>query len=149
MRITIKLDAFERAATAYAVLWLDVDSGRWSRESHDRIEIPSWGTWQTAVNGTLLTDRDTHAPLLLLCGLELNASAASRLSLPLQETHGGRADRLIVDENAATRPCDSGHWHIQCVDCEVIVAEHEIFSDEPDAPPEPASHPRNSGPLLT
>jgi hypothetical protein len=38
MRVTVKLDAFDHAGVdAFAVLWLDRESGRWSREAHDHV----------------------------------------------------------------------------------------------------------------
>lgn len=137
MRITIKLDAFDRVSdAAYAVIWLDTSCGRWSREGHDRIELPAWGTWQSATDGTLLLDPATHAPLFLFRGMRLDAAEDSRNVIDSKKAEHGRVERFGIGPDGAALTKDSGHWHVQCVDREATIAEHEIFSDEPDAPHE-------------
>jgi len=134
MRITIRLDAFDHAAeSAFAVLWIDRERRRWSREGHDRVELPAWGTWESACDGTLLRDPDTSAPLLMLHGLALQAATGTMSAL--EETQRGRAQYLPARGPNATPAHDAGHWHIQCIDRETTVAEHELFSDEEDVAP--------------
>ncbi|MFM0326560.1 DUF3564 family protein [Caballeronia glebae] len=145
MRITIKLDAFDHAGeSAFAVLWLDRENGRWSREGHECLDIPPWGTWQSTSGGTLLLDPATSNALLMLHGLRLSTTGDM---LPAEDTvqevahkkweaQGGRADYFGCGGSSGSsepRPSDKGHWHVQCVDRERIIAEHEVFSDEPDA----------------
>ncbi|WP_250536111.1 DUF3564 family protein [Caballeronia sp. AZ10_KS36] len=131
MRITIKLDGFDHAAqSAFAVLWIDRERGRWSREAHERVELPAWGTWESAPEGTLLRDSGTFVPLVLLHGLVLAAlPKATSVPEPMQQGH---ADYLASRGSRATPAKLSGHWHIQCIDCETTVPEHELFSDEED-----------------
>lgn len=142
MRITIKLDAFVHTSeSAFAVLWLDRENGRWSREGHECLDIPPWGTWTSEAGGTQLLDAATSNALLMLHGLRLSTTGDGRSAEgTLQnvadkkwESQRGRADYFGRGATSEPRPLDSGHWHVQCVDRESIVAEHEVFSDEPDA----------------
>ncbi|MCE4569179.1 DUF3564 family protein [Caballeronia sp. CLC5] len=142
MRITIKLDAFDHTSeSAFAVLWLDRENGRWSREGHECLDIPVWGTWKSEAGGMLLLDAATSNALLMLHGLRLSTTGDGRSAEgALQnvadkkwESQRGRADYFGCGANSEPRPLDHGHWHVQCVDRERIVAEHEVFSDEPDA----------------
>lgn len=150
MRITIRLEAFDHAAeSAYAVLWLDRERRRWSREGHDRVALPPWGTWENAPGGTLLRAPDMSSPVLMLQGLTLNAQESVPGNVEPAELQKGRADILVAGDARVARAPDSGHWHIQCVDCETTVAEHEIFSDEPDAPGEEGDQVPVSGSFTT
>jgi len=134
MRITIKLDAFDHAAeSAFAVLWIDREGGRWSREGHDRVELPAWGRWESTFDGTLLCDPDTSAPLLMLHGLALQAATGAMSAL--KETQRGPAEYMPARGPNTTAAHDAGHWHIQCIDRETTVAEHELFSDEENVAP--------------
>ncbi|WP_248323794.1 MULTISPECIES: DUF3564 family protein [unclassified Caballeronia] len=134
MRITLKLDAFDHAAQpAFAVLWIDRERGRWSREAHERVELPAWGTWESAREGTLLRDSGSITPLVLLHGLVL-AALPKTTGVP-REMQQGRAESLASRGSSSTPAKVFGHWHIQCIDCETTVPEHELFSDEEDAAP--------------
>ncbi|SAK93911.1 DUF3564 family protein [Caballeronia ptereochthonis] len=156
MRITIKLDGFDHAAAlAYAVLWLDKERGRWSREAHDGFELPPWGTWRSAPDGTLLLDPDTLQAVLMLHGLRLNAPAgiagATGTDDPSacapSESQKGRANYFGCGADGESRAPDAGHWHVQCIDRESTVAEHEVFSDEPDAVSGQSAHAHDAGSL--
>lgn len=142
MRITIKLDAFDHAGeSAFAVLWLDRENGRWSREGHEWLDVPPWGTWKSASDGTLLLDPATSKALLMLHGLRLSTSSDMRATKDTHqdvaqqrwEAQRGRADYFGCGTRNKACPLDNGHWHVQCVDRESIIAEHEVFSDERDA----------------
>ncbi|WP_277182929.1 DUF3564 family protein [Caballeronia sp. BR00000012568055] len=146
MRITLKLDAFSDAKTSdYAVIWLDQESGRWSRESHDGIELPSWGIWKPTENGTLLLPPDAGTLLFLLRGLRLGASPGFADRRDSQAEQNGRVVCLRADMRNRSRLMSMGHWHVQCVDRDSIVAEHEIFSDEPGAPQDRNGNRRHIG----
>lgn len=146
MRITIKLDAFDRVSdAAYAVIWLDTNCGRWSREGHDRVELPAWGTWQSATDGTLLLDPAAHAPVFLLRGMRPDSAEDLRNAIDTKKAEHGRVERFGIGPDGAARMKDSGHWHVQCVDREATIAEHEIISDEPDAPREDEESGRDAG----
>jgi|GEM_PF-282701 hypothetical protein len=150
MRITIKLDAFNREAeSAFAVLWLDKERGRWSREAHDRIELPSWGTWELTPGGTLLRGPDASAPVAMLEGLVLAARQAVSGTAELVTCERGRAVVFACGDSNAPRAPNAGYWHIQCVDSETTLAEHEIFSDEPDVLGEGSAQTRGPGPFAT
>jgi hypothetical protein len=153
MRITIKLDAFDHASeAAFAVLWLDRELGRWSREAHDRLDLPPWGVWSCADGGLLLLDPETSQPVLMLRGLTLgtpaNIANASAVCEPA-ETQNGCAEYFECGANREAHAPESGHWHIQCIDRETTVAEHEVFSDEPDAVSARYAHPGDAGSFAT
>jgi hypothetical protein len=146
MRITIKLDRFDHAdESAYAVLWLDNERGRWSREAHDGFELPAWGTWELAPIGTLLRSPDASAPIVMLDGLRLAAREYTPGIGQLATSAQGRAKFFRFDESGVLRSADAGHWHVQCIDREPTIAEHEIFSDEPDAPGTASAKGRDCG----
>lgn len=150
MRITIKLDAFNQDVdSAYAVLWLDKERGRWSREAHDRIELPSWGTWEFTPGGTLLRGLRTSAAVAMLEGLRLAAREPASGTAELMTAQRGRAVVFGCGESNVSRVMNSGYWHIQCVDSETTIPEHEIFSDEPDVLGEGSTPVRDSGSLAT
>lgn len=52
MRITVHLDTFECSTAAYAILWLDRESGKWSREGHAVIDLPEWRTLEYSRGST-------------------------------------------------------------------------------------------------
>lgn len=41
MRITLHLDTFDTNPSAYAILWLDDASLKWSREAHAGLALPT------------------------------------------------------------------------------------------------------------
>ncbi len=44
MRLTILINGSDPTVNHdYAVLWLDTDEHRWSREAHEGIDLPPWG----------------------------------------------------------------------------------------------------------
>ncbi|BCQ28990.1 DUF3564 family protein (plasmid) [Caballeronia sp. NK8] len=150
MRITIKLDAFNQDAdSAYAVLWLDKERGRWSREAHERIELPSWGTCEFTQGGMLLRGPGTSAAVAMLEGLGLAAREAAFGTPELMTAQRGRAVVCGYGESNASHVKNAGYWHIQCVDTETTIPEHEIFSDEPDVSREGSTQVRDSGSLAT
>ncbi|SAK60435.1 hypothetical protein AWB76_02906 [Caballeronia temeraria] len=129
MRITIKLDTFARpAGSAYAVLWLDLESGRWSREAHECIELPTWGTWERVQGGLLLRGLAAGSPVVMLDGLKIEGQD----SLQPATSQRGHAEFYGPGESIEAAELYRGVWHIQCIDRENCVAEHEIFSDEPN-----------------
>jgi hypothetical protein len=122
MRVTVKLDSFDHAgSSAYAVLWLDRETRRWSREGHDTIELPSWGMLRSAADGTGICGAERDWTILLLKGLTLESAG------PLEGAQGKAEYR--AEEAAAL---EVGRWHVQCVDRDAIQAEHEVFADDQD-----------------
>jgi hypothetical protein len=90
--------------------------------------------------GILLRTPEHGRTLLLLSGLRLDHCDEMRTATPVGEPSTeaqGRAEyygRRLA--NGTPEEADSGRWHVQCVDRETTVAEHEIFSDEENAPRE-------------
>lgn len=129
MRLTLYIDAGKapheggfplNVEHRYAVLWLDLDHGIWSREAHQGIELPSWGTLHDAPEGMQLRSQEDKNVLCMLHGL----TAAARRR---HDAAGGTASWTRGTQAAL------GRWHLQAVDTEQIKAEHEIFKGEPNA----------------
>jgi hypothetical protein len=121
MRITVHLDTFDRInPCAYAILWLDDASLKWSREAHMGLELPEWGLLRMEANRTLLCGQFGGKPLGVLEGLALRKHGG-----PF-EGETGRAHWYTHD--AATG--EPGHWHVQCVDEQTTEPEFGIFADD-------------------
>jgi hypothetical protein len=118
MRLTILINGSDPTVNHdYAVLWLDTDQRRWSRESHDGINLPEWGELRDADGVTSLCAPRDDAPLCTLRGLHVNRR---------QEISSAHGD--------ATWSCKSSHrpmqgqWRLQAVDRKVVRAEHSLFA---------------------
>jgi hypothetical protein len=121
MRITVHLDTFDRIdPCAYAILWVDDESLKWSREAHLGLTLPEWGRVRTEGANTLLTGPGDAEPLCVLEGLALHKEGG-----PF-EGETGRAD---WHAQAPTHP-EPGHWHVQCVDEQGAPAEFGVFADD-------------------
>ncbi|RDU99343.1 DUF3564 family protein [Trinickia dinghuensis] len=119
MRITLHLDTFDKNPFAYAILWLDDQSLKWSREGHAGLALPEWGILQTDPTGTVICGLSRMQPLFLLEGLELGR-------------HGGPFEGevgLVHGFGPESKNPESGHWHVQCVDTENIAPEFSLFAD--------------------
>jgi hypothetical protein len=124
MRITVKLDGFEGAeSAAYAILWLDKESRRWSREGHQSVEVPDWGNLRGSADGTVICCQKGEATYCVLEQLDVEAPDG-----PCEGLQG----RVIWYADGAAKTL-AGRWHIQCVDRERIKAEHGVFAGEQDA----------------
>lgn len=120
MRITLHLDTFDTDPYAYAILWLDDNSMKWSREAHQGLALPAWGTVRKESDKTVIGDSSGTALLCTLEGLELGTSGG-----PF-EGEVGRAH--WADEQSANRML--GQWHVQCIDHETTQPECGIFADD-------------------
>jgi len=121
MRITVKLDGFEGAqSAAFAILWLDKETRRWSREGHQAVEVPDWGGLRSGKNGTMICGQKVGDPICVLERLDVDALDG------LSEGLAGRV--LWYADGAATK--STGRWHVQCIDREQIKAEHGVFAGE-------------------
>jgi hypothetical protein len=120
MRITLHLDTFDADPCAYAILWLDDQSLKWSREAHAGLALPAWGILRTQAKGTLICGSPKTRSLFLLEGLQLGK-------------HGGPFEgeagtvHWCGPESAKT---ESGHWHVRCTDSENIHPESSLFADD-------------------
>ncbi|CAB3789814.1 hypothetical protein LMG28614_03011 [Paraburkholderia ultramafica] len=121
MRLTIHLDAFDRAnPMAFAILWLDRETRQWSREGHMGLDLPEWGTLHVDCGNALVCGPNDPVPCRVLEGLDLNTADG-----PFE----GETGRAQWCANEA-RTLMTGHWHIQCVDNDSVEPEHSIFAGE-------------------
>ncbi|WP_423227142.1 DUF3564 family protein [Paraburkholderia hospita] len=74
MRLTVHLNTFDRIdPCAYAVLWLDKESNKLSRERHVGLDLPESGTLDADSGGALIHGPNDRRPLCVLEGLDLNS----------------------------------------------------------------------------
>jgi hypothetical protein len=124
MRITVKLDGFEGArSAAYAILWLDKESRRWSREGHQSVEVPDWGGLRCASNGTTICCQKGQQTFCVLERLDVDAPGGP----------GEGAEGRVVWYADGAGVQAAGRWHVQFVDRDQIKAEHGVFAGEQDA----------------
>jgi hypothetical protein len=119
MRITIHLDTFDRVdPCAYAILWLDKESHKWSREGHMGLNLPEWGTYNADRADTLICGPHGARPLCVLEGLELD-----RHDGPFE----GETGRAEWHRGEGLAP-ELGHWHVQYIDDACVEPEHGLFA---------------------
>jgi hypothetical protein len=118
MRLTILINGPDPTVNHdYAVLWLDIDQQRWSRESHDGVDLPAWGELHDTGGVTTLCAPSASEPLCTLSGL-----------------HVDRRQQVSKSEGDATWSCEVSHapmngfWRLQAVDRQAIRAEHSLFA---------------------
>lgn len=122
MRITVHLDSFDHLdPTAYAIVWLDKSTGKWSREGHCAVALPPWGRFDVVEGNTRLSDATERHTVCMLEGLRFSADTA-----PFEGEEGAASWRA----NALAAPAD-GRWHVQWIDDTQVVAEHGLFADDP------------------
>ncbi|MCC8395912.1 DUF3564 domain-containing protein [Paraburkholderia sp. MMS20-SJTR3] len=119
MRLTVHLDTFDRVnPMAFAILWLDKDTLRWSREGHFGLDLPSWGVLNQDGANVLVCGHDGAAPVCVLDGFDLNN--------PCGPFEGETGCVHWCAERG--RELLSGHWRVQCVDTETSEPEHGVFA---------------------
>lgn len=118
MRLTILINGPDPTVNHdYAVLWLDTDQQRWSRESHEGIDLPAWGEMRDSNGVTALCAPLDNSPLCTLRGLHVNRR---------QEISSAHGD--------ATWSCEISHahmegqWRLQAVDRQAVHAENALFA---------------------
>ncbi|WP_028219262.1 DUF3564 family protein [Paraburkholderia oxyphila] len=120
MRITLHLDTFDRIdPNAYAILWIDNETCKWSREGHAGLQLPEWGMLRVESPGTLVCGQHDARPLFILEGLAMEAQTG-----PFE---GESGEALWHCENG---PGIAGHWHVQCIDKDAVLAEHSEFAGD-------------------
>lgn len=118
MRLTILINGSDPTVNHdYAVLWLDTDEHRWSREAHEGIDLPPWGEVRDVDGVTTLCAPSTDAPLCTLRGLSVDRR--QRVS----SAQGPAAWSCVQAHAPAT-----GYWRLQAVDRQTVHAEHSVFS---------------------
>ena len=121
MRITLHLDTFECIEpSVYAILWLDRDARKWSREGHAVIDLPEWGTLTLSNDGTRILDAAGERVCCELPGLDLLA-----LDGPFEGESGQALWYRDADHTSV-----AGQWHVQWIDGTESEPEHGVFADE-------------------
>ncbi len=117
MRLTILINGSDPTVNHdYAVLWLDTDEHRWSREAHDGIDLPPWGDLHDQDGVTTLCAPSADAPLCTLRGLHVD-----------RRQHVSSSQGVAAWESERTRSHMSGYWRLQAVDRLTVHAEHSVF----------------------
>ncbi|WP_043285369.1 DUF3564 family protein [Paraburkholderia oxyphila] len=125
MRLTILINGPDPTVNHdYAVLWLDTDEQRWSREAHAGINLPQWGEIQSCVCTTLLSGPGSTEPLCVLHDLYLT-----------RREEVSRADGIATLTHDAQPGQTDWHWHLQAVDRTRIHADSALFAGETSAHP--------------
>ncbi|BCG04844.1 hypothetical protein PPGU19_094120 (plasmid) [Paraburkholderia sp. PGU19] len=119
MRITVHLDTFQCAEVAHAVLWLDRESRKWSREGHAVIDLPEWGTLAYTKGNTRIHAADHDRATCELTGLDLGSTAG-----PCE----GASGQALWYRHAHHTPIP-GKLHIQCVDNTASDPENGVFAE--------------------
>ncbi|MBP0590852.1 DUF3564 family protein [Paraburkholderia sp. LEh10] len=123
MRITLHLDTFNRIdPNAYAILWLDYDTHKWSREGHNGLHFPEWGDLRVDARGTLVCGQHDARPVFILEGLAMEADPG-----PFE---GESGEALLCCNEGESESRVTGHWHVQCVDKDAVLAEHSVFAED-------------------
>jgi hypothetical protein len=117
MRLTILINGSDPTVNHdYAVVWLDIDEQRWSREAHEGIDLPPWGELHESDGVTALCAPTMEAPLCTLAGLQVDRK---------QQIVAAQGTAEWTPQPAATRAV--GYWRLQAVDRQKIRAEDRIF----------------------
>jgi hypothetical protein len=135
MRITLDLHSFDNfGRAAFASLWLDTEMHRWSRESHELLDLPKWGLLQSTSGETHLCGQSETTPVVIVRLERLNLDQPSgpkrtrdrNRSIAPHEQASGRA--VIYGADAGEKP-SAGRWRILYLDHETTQAEHGNFAD--------------------
>ncbi|PLZ04152.1 hypothetical protein CY652_00225 [Burkholderia sp. WAC0059] len=120
MRLTILVNGPDQAAHHdYAVLWLDTEQQRWSRESHEGIDLPEWGELHDTGSLTTLCAPGEDEPLCTLRGLHVDPDPKRQF----RSTAGDATWSCTPSHTLA-----SGFWKLQAVDRMPVHAESALFS---------------------
>lgn len=120
MRITVLLDSFDCLdSSAFAIVWVDTETEKWSRESHHGVNLPTWGGWSITRGGVTLFEGET--PQKTICTLEAFQLATD---CP-RENDIGRA-RWHIHTDGTTF---IGRWQVQYVDKSETHPEESLFAD--------------------
>jgi hypothetical protein len=118
MRLTILINGSDPAVNhEFALVWIDLDQQRWSRESHEGVDLPSWGEVRAEGDETVLCAPQTDAPLCVMRGLSLS----KRQEILLR--HG---DASWSDNGACTET--AWQWRLQAVDRKSVCAANSLFA---------------------
>ncbi|WP_321889481.1 DUF3564 family protein [Paraburkholderia bannensis] len=117
MRLTILINGPDPTVNHdYAVLWLDTDEQRWSREAHSGVDLPEWGEMATAGSRTILAGAGSREPLCVLNNLQVSRHG---------EVSGADG---IASMTQDPRSKTAWHWRLQAVDRTGARAESALFA---------------------
>jgi hypothetical protein len=121
MRITIHIDELNHPdPSAYAILWLDTQEHKWSREGHAVIDLPDWGMLVPHASNAGVTGPQGGRTLCELEGLDLSSRYG-----PFE----GESGRALWHRCGHQTPL-IGKWHVQCIDPSASLAEHGLFAGD-------------------
>lgn len=121
MRITVHLDSFDQFdPCAYAIIWIDTEAKKWSREGHAGVSLPEWGECHPSPDGTSLLACEDLREVCTLEGLDPGAGEG-----PFE----GECGRVRLRSRMSAKPLE-GHWHVQCVDESSPTPEDGLFADQ-------------------
>ncbi|WP_153101816.1 DUF3564 family protein [Paraburkholderia hayleyella] len=110
----------------YAVLWLDTEERRWSREAHEGVDLPPWGRLRQEHGVTMLCSAGNDAPLCTLYDLSVttDADAADAATCCQAQTRGPVAWSGLSGRHVPI----GGSWQLQAIDRQRVRAEHSVFA---------------------
>jgi hypothetical protein len=118
MRLTILINGPDPTVNHdFALVWLDMEQKRWSRESHEGVDLPAWGEIRETDGELTLCAPEGELPLCEIRGLSLT-----------------RRQEISAAQGQATWPTDasqtrmSGYWRLQAVERGPINAEDALFA---------------------
>lgn len=121
MRVTVHLDRFDQLdPSAYAIIWIDIEAKKWSREGHAGVTLPEWGQCCPSPCGTSLLTCEEQREVCTLEGLDLEASDG-----PFE----GECGAAQWPPRVSAAPLDA-RWRVQCIDESMPDPEDGLFADE-------------------
>jgi len=118
MRLTILINGPERTANPeFALVWLDTLQQRWSRESHQGVDLPTWGEIQASDGQTVLCAPASDRPLCTISGLIVTRRQE------ISATQGP-----AIWPSSVLQAQGTSHWRLQAVDRESICAADSLFA---------------------
>ncbi|TCG04085.1 hypothetical protein BZM27_43475 [Paraburkholderia steynii] len=117
MRLTILINGSDPTVNHdYAVLCLDTEEHRWSRQAHEGIDLPVWGELHDEGGVTTLCAPSTDTPLCTLSGLHVDRKQS------VSSAQGTAAWTSLPRQVSM-----NGYWRLQAVDRQANHAEHSVF----------------------
>ncbi|MCP3710056.1 DUF3564 domain-containing protein [Paraburkholderia sp. CNPSo 3274] len=121
MRVTVHLDSFDQLdPSACAIVWIDTEAKKWSREGHAGVSLSEWGQCRPSPGGTSLLACEDRREVCTLDGLNLGSSDG-----PFEGECGDVHWRARMSAGPL-----GARWHVQCVDESAREPEDGLFADE-------------------
>ena len=118
MRLTILINGPERVTNPdFALVWLDTLQQRWSRESHQGVDLPSWGEIRESNGQTVLCAPASERALCTISGLVVTRR---------QEISATQGQAIWPSSVPQTQRPD--RWRLQAVDRGSICAADSLFA---------------------